>query len=139
MNIREQTRVLDDMFDCGLNAGGTIYKLCPQFIRQEKCDENCLFWVLNDSSFCKTSANEVFLESEVKFKIIPIAFKSYVDSNLLNLWNVGYFPSFESAKKALDEYYALRLIDGKDERKAAYDDWVLKRRQKYLKESELSQ
>lgn len=133
MNLSEIKAVINDMQANDIDIGSTIYKICP------KCNpnhngtcENCAWQgTMNVCDvgvcvYCDGSCHKGELQ------IVKRIIGETVNLKLFELWNVQYFPTLESAEKAMKEYDEIRNIGSRFGRKLKYDEWEAKQREKFL-------
>lgn len=137
MSLSEIKSVIEDMQANNIDIGSTIYKICP------KCNsnhngtcENCAWQ--GTMNVCDVGVHVWYDGSciEAELQIVKRKIGEYVNLELFKLWNVQYFPTLESAEKAMKEYDEIRNIGSRFGRKLKYDEWEAKQREKFVQSEE---
>ena len=110
-------------------VGQTVYKICPKC--NDRHDGSCKHcaWSGCHMTGCDVGVR-VYSDGSHNDKPLQIVPRKVTKNNFVNTlehWNLMYFATEDEARTAMTEYDAIRKIEDKDERYAAYKAWEKER------------
>jgi hypothetical protein len=133
MTLNEIKSVIEDMQAHDIDTRSTIYKICPKCnSKHNDTCENCAWQgIMNVCNIgVKVWEDGSFYRCELQ--IVKREIGNLMNLELFELWNVQYFPTLESAEKAMKEYDEIRNIGSRFGRRLKYDEWEAKQREKFV-------
>ena len=137
MTISEIKNVLDDIQANDIEVGDVVYKICPKCnpAHNGTCEDCAWQGTMRTCDigvrvYCDGSCNQTDLQ------VVKKKLGDWNDLTFFQLWNVQYFPTKESAEKAMTEYNKIRNIPDKASRVLKYDLWEAKQRERFVRGKE---